>query len=103
VARGCHRLIRDGARLVESAQDVLEELRFATLQAVASPQTPSEPGSRADGTLLEAIGYDPVDLDTLARRTGLAPGLLSARLLELELTQDIERLAGNAYQRLRRK
>ena len=52
--------------------------------------------------LLQAIGYDPVDLDTLAQRTGLAPGSLSARLLQLELTQDVERLAGNCYQRLRR-
>jgi DNA processing protein len=102
VARGCHRLIRDGARLVESAQDVLEELRLGGVQQAARVPSPPEPASDADPTLLEAIGYDPVDLDTLARRTGLAPGLLSARLLELELTQDIERLAGNCYQRLRR-
>jgi DNA processing protein len=114
VARGCHRLIRDGARLVESAQDVLEELRIDAAQLAtarppdfapdgASAGRPVEAAQAAQGDgLLQAIGYDPVDLDTLARRTGLAPGALAARLLELELTQDIERLAGNSYQRLRR-
>jgi DNA processing protein len=102
VARGCHQLIRDGARLVESAQDVLQELRMdAALQPAPAADAPDQP-SRRDATLLQAIGFDPVDLDTLAQRTGLAPGLLSARLLELELTQDVERLAGNCYQRLRR-
>jgi DNA processing protein len=105
VARGCHRLIREGARLVESARDVLEELRFEAPQL--RPSSASVPGDPAPDdpapqSLLQAIGHDPVDLDTLARRTGLAPGPLSARLLELEMTQDIERLAGNCYQRLRR-
>jgi len=103
VARGCHQLIREGARLVESAQDVLEELRMDALPRPApSADAPDRPG-RSDAMLLQAIGFDPVDLDTLARRTGLEPGPLSARLLELELTQDVERLPGNCYQRLRRR
>ena len=110
VARGCHRLIRVGARLVESAQDVLEELRMDRLAAGPAQAPPAPAADRshalgADATaaaLLQTIGHDPVDLDTLAQRTGLAPGLLSARLLELEMTQDIERLSGNRYQRLRR-
>jgi DNA processing protein len=110
VARGCHRLIRDGARLVESAQDVLEELRIDALECAVQRPTigptiaanSSDCASPGDAMLLQAIGYDPVDLDTLAQRTGLAPGSLSARLLQLELTQDVERLAGNCYQRLRR-
>jgi DNA processing protein len=101
VARGCHRLIREGARLVESAQDVLEELRFGVAQRPAAERTPDHAGGDDDQALLQAIGYDPVDLDTLAQRTGLAPGVLSARLLELELAQAIERMAGNCYQRLR--
>jgi DNA processing protein len=103
LARGCHQLIRDGARLVESAQDVLQELgmdaiRLAPAVAAACSDRSSPPGA----DLLEAVGFDPVDVDTLAQRTGIAPGPLSARLLELELTQDVERLAGNCYQRLRR-
>ncbi|HEY4039776.1 MAG TPA: DNA-processing protein DprA [Burkholderiaceae bacterium] len=100
LARGCHQLIRDGARLVESAQDVLHELQIETLRL--PPSVSSDRARRDEPDLLRAVGFDPVDLDTLAQRTGLAPGPLSARLLELELTQDVERLAGNCYQRLRR-
>jgi DNA processing protein len=101
LARGCHQLIRDGARLVESAQDVLQELRMDPARSPApAAEAPDRPGRR-EAMLLQAIGFDPVDLDTLVQRTGLAPGLLSAQLLELELTQDVERLAGNCYQRLR--
>jgi DNA processing protein len=100
LARGCHRLIRDGARLVESARDVLQELQMENMQL--PPTDSSDRARRHEADLLQAVGFDPVDLDTLAQRTGLAPGLLSARLLELELTQDVERLAGNCYQRLRR-
>ena len=106
ITRGCHRLIRDGARLVESARDVLEELRIdaveCAVQGPAMAANSSDCTNPGDAMLLKAIGYDPVDLDTLAQRTGLAPGPLSARLLQFELTQDVERLAGNCYQRLRR-
>lgn len=103
VARGCHRLIREGARLVESARDVMEELRLplSAAPSVAPSVAPPAAPSAAD-PVLRAMGHDPVDLDTLARRTGLAPGPLSARLLELEMAQDVERMAGNTYQRLRR-
>jgi DNA processing protein len=115
VARGCHRLIRDGARLVETTHDVLTELRFEagaaaatnaamnTAAAAAPATTAAAQGAAGGGdTVLHAMGHDPVNIDTLAGRTGLAPGRLSARLLELELTQHVERLAGNTYQRLRR-
>src|ERR1700758_4628433 len=102
LARGCHRLIRDGARLVESANDVLQELHLESLRPSAPPAGAAPAATVRDEALLEAIGFDPVDLDTLSQRTGLDCGTLSARLLELELTQDIERLAGNHYQRLGR-
>jgi DNA processing protein len=101
VTHGCHQLIREGARLVESAQDVLQELRMDTQLAAAAVVSVEGTGTQ-HADLLQAVGFDPVDLDTLAQRTGLEPGALSARLLELELTQDVERLAGNCYQRLRR-
>jgi len=101
LARGCHRLIRDGAKLVESAQEVLEDLGVRGGTVVAPPaQSPPAPDG-ADGALLALMGHDPVDLDALASRSGRVPSELSAALLELELAQHVERLPGNRYQRLR--
>jgi DNA processing protein len=101
LARGCHRLIRDGAKLVESAQDVLEDLGVRGPKAgVARTQPPPETDAAA-GALLALMGHDPFDLDTLAQRSGRASGELAAALLELELAQHVERLPGNRYQRLR--
>lgn len=101
LARGCHRLIRDGAKLVEAASDILEELRFAPVAPARKTRSPAAAPVDARGAaVLAAMGHDPVDLDTLAARLAMPAGELSAALLELELTQDIERLPGNRYQRL---
>ena len=100
-ARGCHALIRQGAKLVESAQDVLEELHLTT--PVSPPATADLwPRSEAAGphaALLAAMGHDPVGLEALQARTGLPTAELQAALLELELGGDVGRLPGGLFQR----
>jgi DNA processing protein len=123
LSRGCHRLIREGAKLVETAEDVLEELRWGTtaLPVGNAEDAPARATSkRADREcegrgsdamrrppptqegvrLLELIGYDPVDIDTLAARSGLTLDALYAILLPLELDGHISRMPGGRFQRL---
>ncbi len=101
-SRGCHALIRQGAKLVDSAQDILEELRLsAPLPGVQPASGQPGPRDKAD-PLLQALGYDPVTLDTLVERTGIAPAELNARLLELELDGRVARLPGQIFQRVAR-
>ncbi|WP_198972431.1 DNA-processing protein DprA [Xylophilus sp. ASV27] len=97
-SRGCHALIRQGAKLVESAQDVLEELRLPVAGAAPAPPAGEAPPLHAD--LLEALGYDPVGLDALVARTGIAAATLQAQLLELELEGHVTRLPGGLFQRM---
>lgn len=112
LARGCHRLIRDGAKLVETAEDVLEELRgrlASPLQpgtvphrAVTCPPPPSQqqlPLEADAARVLGLIGHDPVDVDTLVQRSGLTVDALYAILLPMELEGRIGRSAGNRFQR----
>ena len=99
LSKGCHRLIRDGAKLVESAQDVLEEIGFTPRGAARTDDAPPEPAAHAD--VLSLVGHDPVDLERLVEQSGREPGELVGALLELELAQHVERLPGNRYQRLR--
>ena len=112
-SRGCHALIKQGAKLVEVAQDVLEELRLTPVGADrdggAAPDLlvmadgadadDAQPGSR-QGALLSALGFDPVSLDALQARCGLPTAQLQAQLLELELDGALARLPGGLFQRL---
>jgi len=100
LAKGCHQLIKQGAKLVESAQDVLEELRWdATSPRLAEPAEEARPADEAS-RLLSLIGFDPVDPDTLSVRAGLTADSLFAMLTVLELEGRVERLPGGRLQRI---
>ena len=99
-ARGCHALIRQGAKLVESAQDVLEELLPGATPPAPSAAT-TEPADPED-SLLQALGHSPVGLDALLARTGLDTPTLQARLMELEIQGQLTRLPGGLFQRMAR-
>ena len=126
LARGCHRLIRDGARLVESAAEIIETLAPAArmLGRELAARLQAETGSEATrqrvvktdtsdsrdryscsehseySRLLNELGHEPTTLDELVRRTGQSAAALSSMLLMLELEAKIESLPGNRYQRL---
>jgi len=96
-SKGCHALIKQGAKLVESAADILEELRMAVTPASGGADAAPAPAD-AD-PLLAALGHDPVTLDALGARTGWSAAELSARLLEMELEGRVARLPGGLFQR----
>lgn len=106
-SRGCHALIRQGAKLVETAGDVLEELPgWSTARAAGGTDEPAarqgarQPTPAKADLVLQALGADPVGLDALLTRTGLDTATLQARLLTLELDGQLARLPGGLFQRI---
>lgn len=106
-ARGCHALIKQGAKLVESAQDVLEELKTGDrgLNAIDTVADEAQPACYAglfdtEDTVLNALGFDPVGLDALQARCQLDTADLQAQLMTLELDGQLARLPGGLFQRL---
>lgn len=105
-ARGCHALLRDGAKLVETVDDILEELaagpRQATMDVSIAPAAEPAPDLEEDDAVLRALGHDPATLDALIARCGWPAPKLNVRLMELELEGRIARLPGGLFQRRQR-
>jgi DNA processing protein len=115
VAKGCHDLIKQGAKLVDCVQDILEELKdlpeldqnsIALQQPADSSNTEAELKlSMQEGHTLQVLahlGLDPVGLDELQKRSGLPTAQLQAELFQLELNGELGRLPGGLYQRLKK-
>ncbi|MEN3276128.1 MAG: processing protein [Massilia sp.] len=100
LAKGCHKLIRDGARLVETVGEVLESLRVSPLATMPAAAPASVPTQAECTQLLARLGHDALDVDTLLLNTGLDVGELSMGLLALEMAGMIERLPGGKVQRV---
>jgi len=109
LARGCHHLIRQGAKLVETAQDVMDELG-ALAAACSDSATPEFPGTACENSpqldeeyaqLLEFIGFDNTSIDMLVDRTHLTPAEVSSMLLQLEMSGYIVANPGGFYNRLK--
>lgn len=114
LSKGCHQLIKQGAKLVESAEDVLGELGVSSVTTASTRSTRSRSGTsgkvsrvtedaeslRSLEKLLDALGHDPVSIDELVRRTGRAAEDIQAQLLELELAGTVAVMPGGKVQRL---
>ena len=106
MARGCHELIKQGAKLVENAQDILEEWGMESAEnaplLIAAHACPAgrEDTFDTESSLEQALGHDPVGLDALMARTGLDTANLQAQLMAMELQGTLARLPGGLFQRI---
>ena len=105
LSRGCHQLIRQGALLVESADDIFSDIGPRLSQAAAAakhaPETPETKTDQAPDAdyqrVLDALGWDPQGIDILTERTGLTPAELSSMLLIMELDGLVAKAPGGGY------
>ena len=113
VSKGCHDLIKQGAKLVDCAQDILEELKNLPVQQVQQVQQVQRdnsenlrdmplPTTQAAHIIVQHLGHDPVGLDELQQRSGLPTSQLQAELFQMELDGTLGRLPGGLYQQLSR-
>jgi DNA processing protein len=108
LSRGCHELIRQGAKLTETAHDILSELNFSAFYAgqTTAPGGQEKEVSRETAMdndhkiLLDALGFDPADLDVLVVRTGFKPAAVSSMMLILELEGHVQAAPGGRYSRV---
>lgn len=98
LSKGCHELIKQGAKLVDSIQDILSEL--GNVDSQIDKKIISEQIPEAAHPVLEMMGFDPINMETLISRSGLTSEALSAMLLVLELESKIASLPGGRYQRI---
>jgi DNA processing protein len=103
-SKGCHELIKQGAKLVDEANDILIELQWhsstAAAEKLSAASEAAEAAESADDPVLTAMGYDPVSIDALVERVDLRADQVMARLTELEIDGVIAPLSGGRYQRL---
>lgn len=100
--RGCHRLIKEGAKLVESVDDVLDEVgRISLATPLPDSRQEQDHADNAGDGFLQSMGYDPIDADMLAQRLKLTAAEVYAMLLEFELAGQVENLGSGRYQRCR--
>jgi DNA processing protein len=102
LSRGCHALLRQGAKLVETAQDVLEELTWSLQTGLQAPTGSAQAANSNDETsVLQALGHDPQPLDVLLLRSGLALDQALAALHGLQLSTQVALMPGGFYQRVK--
>jgi len=99
-SKGAHHLIKQGAKLVDDANDILSELHWTHSAASTAAAKPTVTANDLDDPILLAIGFDAVTVDEIAIRTNTATHLLAAKLMSLELDGRIAQIAGGKYQRL---
>lgn len=99
VSKGCHALIKQGAKLVECANDILDELKWVSPQAFAPTIAEKWPDNNFQ-PLLDALGFDPAAIDELTSRSGLTSDTVCAMLLQLELEGRIASLPGGLFQQI---